>query len=207
LRPDHPAYVIYTSGSTGRPKGVVVPGTGLMNLLAWHRAVLPSGEGKTGRKVAQFTAISFDVSVQEILSSLLDGKTLCVPLDDVRRHPPHFLRWLEHHAVNELFAPTLLIEALAEAADEQACDLDALNEVVQAGEALTLGESLRDLCRRQPRRQLRNHYGPAETHVATAYDLPEQISEWPASAPIGSPIWNTRVYVLDAALQPVPVGV
>ncbi|MFJ4329187.1 amino acid adenylation domain-containing protein, partial [Streptomyces tricolor] len=203
LLPAHPAYVIYTSGSTGRPKGVVMPGGALVNLLSWHRGSIPGGPG---RRVAQFTAVSFDVSVQEILSALLHGSTLVVPDDDVRRDPAAFARWLDEQRVNELYAPNLVIGAVSEEAAAQGLDLPELTDIAQAGEALVLGDALRALAVRRPRR-LHNHYGPTETHAATSYTFPGEVADWPDTAPVGQPIWNARVYVLDERLRPVPAGV
>ncbi|MGH3711326.1 MAG: amino acid adenylation domain-containing protein, partial [Pseudonocardiaceae bacterium] len=204
LLPQHPAYVIYTSGSTGTPKGVMMPAGGLVNLLLWHHRTLGGGRGT---KTAQFTAISFDVSAQEILSTLAFGKTLVVPTNEIRRSADQLVGWLDQHQVEELFAPNLVVEALAEAAIEQGCELAWLRGIAQAGEALTLGRQVQQFYRRQPHRRLYNHYGPAETHVATAYALPTGVGDWPLPPPIGRPITNTRVYVLDAGLQPVPAGV
>ncbi|MDJ0346926.1 non-ribosomal peptide synthetase [Streptomyces sp. PH10-H1] len=201
LLPAHPAYLIYTSGSTGVPKGVSMPGGALVNLLAWHASVLPP------TRVAQFTAISFDVSAQEILSTLVGGGTLVVPSEALRRDPDAFVRWLDEHRVAELFAPNLVVDAVFEAAGSAGVALPHLRHVAQAGEALVLGERIRAFHQDHPGRRLHNHYGPTETHVVTAYSLPENTVDWPASAPIGRPVWNTQTYVLDQQLQPVPEGV
>ncbi|WP_058042040.1 non-ribosomal peptide synthetase [Streptomyces roseifaciens] len=203
LSPDQLAYVIYTSGSTGRPKGVMMPGGALGNLLAWHAAAVPAGPGV---RVAQFTAISFDVSVQEILSTLVSGACLVVPPEDVRRDAAAFVAWLRRHEVGKLFAPSLVIEALCEAAAESGEPLPALTDVAQAGEALRLSEPVRRF-HRGVRRRLHNHYGPAETHVVTAFTLPGEEADWPAAAPIGRPVLNTGVYVLDSGLRLAPPGV
>src|SRR5258708_19128947 len=98
------------------------------------------------------------------------------------------------------------MEALCEAASEQGCDLVALHNIAQAREALTLSDKPRDLFHSSPDRRLHNHYGPTETHVVTAYELPQDVSKWPLSSPIGRPIWNTQLYVLDSGLQPLAVG-
>jgi amino acid adenylation domain-containing protein len=203
LKPQNPAYVIYTSASTGAPKGVIITAGGLTNLLIWHRSVIPA---ESGRKVAQFTSLSFDVSTQEILSALTSGKTLAIPSNATRQEAREFVLWLEQYGVNELFAPTLVIELVCEAAREQGIDLTSLTEVAQAGEALVVNEQVREFYRRRKRR-LHNHYGPSETHVVTGYTLPEEPLEWGASVAIGRPISNTRVYVLDEGLRVAPVGV
>ncbi|MEW1569900.1 amino acid adenylation domain-containing protein, partial [Streptomyces sp. NPDC093509] len=204
LLDQHPAYVMYTSGSTGRPKGVVMPARALMNLLVWNHWMHGGG---TGDRAAQFSALSFDVSVQEIMAALGFGKTLVVPRDTHRRSADLLVRWLEHHEVGELFAPNLVVEAVAEAAHEQGRDLPALRNVAQAGEALRLSGHVRGFFERREGRLLHNHYGPAETHVVTTYSLPENVADWPMTPPIGRPVANTRAYVLDGALRPLPVGV
>ncbi|MFE2067200.1 non-ribosomal peptide synthase/polyketide synthase [Streptomyces sp. NPDC059467] len=202
--PCHPAYVIYTSGSTGRPKAVMMPAAGLLNLLAWHHRAVG---GEPGTRTAQFTAISFDVSVQETLSALLYGKTLVVPTEEQRRSAELFARWLDRHGVEELFAPNLVVEALAEAAEEAGLELPSLRLVAQAGEAMRLGGAVRRFQARRPGRVLHNHYGPAETHVITAYPLPADPADCPLPVPIGRPIANCQAYVLDSALRPVAPGV
>ncbi|MFI5641135.1 amino acid adenylation domain-containing protein [Streptomyces goshikiensis] len=205
LRDGHPAYLIYTSGSTGRPKGVLMPHEGLRNMLAAHRAAFPTGG--TGTRTAQFCSIGFDFSVEEVLATLLQGKTLVVPLDEVRRSAEQLALWIERHRVNELFAPTAVIEALYESAREQGLPLDSLTDVIQGGEGLTLGRRIRGFHHAGSGRRLHNVYGPAETHGVTMYTLPDDSAAWPAAAPLGSPIGNTRAYVLDDRLRPAPVGV
>ncbi|WP_406499535.1 non-ribosomal peptide synthase/polyketide synthase [Streptomyces sp. NBC_00846] len=200
----HPAYVIYTSGSTGRPKAVVMPAAGLLNLLAWQHGAIG---GEPGTRTAQFTAISFDVSVQETLSALLYGKTLVVSTEEQRRSAELFARWLDRHGVEELFAPNLVVEALAEAAEEAGLVLPNLRLIAQAGEAMRLVGAVRRFQTRRPGRALHNHYGPAETHVITAYSLPADPADCPLPVPIGRPIANCQVYVLDSALRPVAPGV
>ncbi|MFJ9850401.1 non-ribosomal peptide synthase/polyketide synthase [Streptomyces sp. NPDC101150] len=204
LLPQHPAYVIYTSGSTGRPKAIAMPAIGLLNLLHWHHRAVAGGEGT---RTAQFTAISFDVSVQEILSALAFGKTLVVPTEEQRRSAELLVDWLDRHEVEELFAPSLVIEAVAEAANERGRDLPRLRSLAQAGEALRIGRSVRAFHEGGAGRLLHNHYGPAETHVVTAYTLPADLADCPLPPPIGRPIANTRVYVLDTGLRPVAPGV
>ncbi|MEU6485709.1 amino acid adenylation domain-containing protein [Streptomyces sp. NPDC046887] len=204
LDPRHPAYVIYTSGSTGLPKGVVMPAGALLNLLRWHQA---SVGGERGERVAQFTAVGFDVSAQEVLSALTSGKTLVVPEEEVRRDAARLANWLGEERVAELFAPNLVLEALAEAAGEQGVALPELRTVAQAGEALTLGGPVRAFARSAPGRRLHNHYGPTETHVVTAHTLGGDPDGWRLPAPIGRPIAGVRAYVLGSGLRLAAPGV
>ncbi|WP_433547512.1 amino acid adenylation domain-containing protein [Streptomyces sp. CA-294286] len=203
---DDAAYLVFTSGSTGTPKGIVMHHGALTNLLLWQRAVLPCAPGG-GTRTAQFSAIGFDVSVQEILSALVSGKTLVVPPDAVRRDPEAVVDWLDRHRVNELFAPTAVLEAIAAAAQESGSALPFLTDVIQAGEALRVDGGLRALAaRRDVPFRLHNAYGPAETHVVLSHTLDASVADWPAQAPVGTEVTATLSYVLDEELRPVPDG-
>ncbi|NEW77808.1 non-ribosomal peptide synthetase, partial [Streptomyces rhizosphaericus] len=200
-----PVYVMYTSGSTGRPKGVVMPSAGLINLVCWHRATTP---GVLDARVAQFANICFDVSVQEILSALLYGKCLVVPPQDVRVDPMALVEWLGRNEIHELHAPNLLLEEFYKAANASRAVLPAMRTIIQSGEVHVLGEAAREFHDRHPDVTLHNQYGPTETHEITSYTLPSDVREWPGwTAPIGRPIWDTDIYVLDAGLGLVPVSV
>ncbi|MEU6194005.1 amino acid adenylation domain-containing protein [Streptomyces sp. NPDC047061] len=204
LRSEHPLYVIYTSGSTGRPKGVVMPAAPIVNLLAWHAAVMPAGPDSV---TAQFASLSFDPAAQEILSAGTSGKTLAVPTDEIRRSPADLAHWLERHQVTELFAPTALIELLCREALRLGLDLPKLRQVAQGGEALILSDAVRAFFDAVPGRRLHNYYGPTETHAATSHTVERPVAGQPSQVPIGSPIWNTRVHLVDENLRPVPLGV
>nr|CAJ18237.2 non-ribosomal peptide synthetase B [Actinoplanes friuliensis] len=202
LDPRHPAYVVYTSGSTGTPKGVVMPMGSLTNLLAWHTGTYPAAPGT---RTAQFLAVSFDFAVQEILQALVAGKTLVLPAEHVRHDAYELAAWIDRYAVNELFAPRLVIDAVLAAAADRGSDLRTLTDVFQGGEAFQLGDELRAWAAGGNRRA-HNVYGPAETHAVTTATMPADPAAWPATAPIGRPLWNATVFVLDARLQPVPLG-
>ncbi|WP_369359725.1 amino acid adenylation domain-containing protein [Streptomyces sp. cg2] len=202
----HPAYVVYTSGSTGTPKGVVMPMASLVNLLSWHTG---SYGGGVGTRTAQFLAVSFDFAVQEILQALVVGKTLVIPEEHVRRDAYELAAWINRYGINELFAPTLVIDAVLAAAADRGEPLESLTDIFQGGEQFRLSDGLRTFCAGADggRRLAHNVYGPAETHAATTSTLPDDTDEWPHTAAIGQPLWNASVYVLDDRLQPVPPGV
>ncbi|MFF4428563.1 amino acid adenylation domain-containing protein [Streptomyces sp. NPDC001513] len=216
LRPHHPAYLIHTSGTTGTPKGVAMEAEGLRNLLLWHaeeeakeREEAEEKEESADRRppvVALFTSLSFDVSVQEILSALTAGKALAIPDEETRRDPQAFARWLDEEQVSELFAPNLVIDMVAEAAGREGLRLPALRRIVQAGEALVPGPALLRFLEEEPSRRLYNHYGPTETHVVTACEVPIAVARRPEDIPLGDALANVRVYVLDEALCAVPPG-
>jgi amino acid adenylation domain-containing protein len=203
LTPDHLCYVIYTSGSTGRPKGVAMPHRPLVNLVAWQ-------EPEPGRPRAavtlQFTTISFDVSFQEIFTTLATGGRLEVASEDARHDPSAILDLVEQGAVERLSLPFSMLQLVAEEAVERGAIPSSLREVQTAGEALRITDPIRKWFGALGI-PLHNHYGPSETHVATSFSLHGAAEGWPLLPSIGSPVANTRVYVLDAHLAPVPEGV
>ncbi|QKW26034.1 non-ribosomal peptide synthase/polyketide synthase [Streptomyces seoulensis] len=196
--PRHPAYVIYTSGSTGRPKGVTVPHQGIANRLAWMQDAYRLGAQD---RVLQKTPAGFDVSVWEFFWPLITGAALVVARPE-GHHDPAYLAHLirREHVTTAHFVPSMLRAFLDEPA---AAGCGVLRQVMCSGEALPAPLAAR-LHRVLPGSRLHNLYGPTEASVdVTAHEVGAD----PATVPIGRPVWNTRTYVLDAALSPVPPGV
>ncbi|MFD8380830.1 amino acid adenylation domain-containing protein [Streptomyces sp. NPDC059679] len=193
--PGHPVYVIYTSGSTGRPKGVVVTHGALADYLAWARRAYPATAGT----VLLHTSLSFDLTVTALWTPLTVGGclfTASIPEPAEMAEPAGmeftFVKATPSH-----------LPLLAEASD--LCS--PTGQLLLAGEALT-AEALHRWRRRHPHMTVHNVYGPTETTVSCA-DFPvEPGAELPpGTVPIGRPLANTRIYVLDSALAPVPPGV
>ncbi|MGH3672082.1 MAG: amino acid adenylation domain-containing protein, partial [Pseudonocardiaceae bacterium] len=190
LSPAHPAYVIYTSGSTGRPKGVVVTHAGLASFAA---AELDRYAVHPGDRVLQFSSPSFDASVLELCMSLAAGATLVVP-------PPGPL-------VGELLGDVLaqqrlthaLVPPAALATVPEQCALTEFQTLIVGGDACPAEL----VARWAPGRRMINSYGPTESTVVATWSEPLIAGQAPT---IGRPIWNTRAYVLDAQLRPMPVG-
>jgi amino acid adenylation domain-containing protein len=202
--PQNPAYVIYTSGSTGQPKGVALPQGALVNLIRWQ---LRQSNLPQGAKTLQFTSLSFDVSFQEIFATWCAGGTLVVIEESIRRDAERLWQFLCAQQIARLFLPFVALQQLAETAAWQEKVASDLHEVVTAGEPLQCSPAIKHLFRSLPHCTLCNQYGPAESHVVTAYTLPHAQEGWASLPPIGKPIANSRIYLLDASLQPVPVGV
>ncbi|MGW2559341.1 amino acid adenylation domain-containing protein [Streptomyces sp. NPDC001514] len=199
LTPAHPAYVIYTSGSTGRPKGVVVSHGAIDNRLRWMQHTYPL---TTDDRVLQKTPSSFDVSVWEFFWPLREGAALVVAEPGVHKDPVELARLIREQSVTIChFVPSMLQVFLAEA-DTAACS--GLRRVFCGGEALP-PETVNAFVRALPDVELHNLYGPAEAAVDVTYHVCAPDGSGPV--PIGGPVWNTRLYVLDAALQPCPPGV
>lgn len=199
LTPAHPAYVIYTSGSTGRPKGVVVSHGAIDNRLRW----MQSAYGLTSEdRVLQKTPSSFDVSVWEFFWPLRQGAVLVVAEPGGHKDPAYLARLIREQAVTTChFVPSMLQVFLADA-DAGACG--SLRRVFCSGEALPR-ETANAFGRELPGVELHNLYGPTEAAVDVTYHACAADSSGPV--PIGRPVWNTRLYVLDAALRPCPPGV
>ena len=198
------AYVLFTSGSTGRPKGVALPQRALLNLIAWQRGESSCG---VGDRTLQFASLSFDVSFQEIFATLGTGGTLVLVSESTRRDLPALARVIREQRVARIFVPFVVLDDLARLLVEDGAGGLALKEVVTAGEQLRVTPALVELFTRLPQAKLINQYGPTETHVVTAFTLPDMPASWPALPPIGRPIANTRIYVLDESGRPVPMGV
>ncbi|MBB5867085.1 amino acid adenylation domain-containing protein/thioester reductase-like protein [Allocatelliglobosispora scoriae] len=197
LAPGDTAYVIYTSGSTGRPKGVAVPHRAIANRLLWmqHEYALTPAD-----RVLQKTPSSFDVSVWEFFWPLMTGATLVVAAPDGHRDPAYLIDLIQRERVTTLhFVPSMLDVFLA-APGVAGCT--SLTRVFASGEALPAESAAR--FRRLLTAPLHNLYGPTEAAVDVTY---QPVGDEPGPVPIGRPVWNTRLHILDAQLRPVPPGV
>lgn len=196
-------YVIYTSGSTGRPKGVALPHRALVNLLRWQER---QTEQHVGVRTAQFTTLSFDVSCQEIFAVLCTGGALVVMANNVRQDIGLMAQFLHDKAIERLFLPFVALQQLAEVVAMTNAPPPTLREVITCGEQLQSTTAVRALFEQLPQARLWNHYGPTESHVVTSFALSADPQTWSPLPPIGFPIDNTQLYVLDAYLRPVPAG-
>lgn len=191
-RPDSAAYLIYTSGSTGQPKGTVVTHRGVASLVAAHvRRMAVTADSR----MLQLVSPSFDVSLCEMFTALLSGAVLVLAdKEDLAPGPP-LARTVDRHGVTHMMLPPSLLAALP---------ADALTGVVSL---LVGGETPPPelVAQWAPGRRMMNVYGPTETTVCATMSAPMAPDD--RVFPIGTPIDNTRLYVLDATLSPVPVGV
>jgi amino acid adenylation domain-containing protein len=189
---DDPAYMIYTSGSTGQPKGALLPQRGLRNLAEYQRRAFALGPGD---RVLQFASLSFDASVWEVAMALASGATLCLASREILASPPDLHRLLREGAITAVTLPPSLLHVLS------AEDLPALRVVISAGEACS-----RALVQKWGAgRAFFNAYGPTEATVCASVARCDPNDPRPPS--IGGPIDNCALHVVDARLQPVPIGV
>ncbi|AIZ33096.1 non-ribosomal peptide synthetase [Pseudomonas parafulva] len=201
LKPEHLAYVIYTSGSTGLPKGVMNEHRGVVNRLLWTQDAYGLGAEDV---VLQKTPFSFDVSVWEFFWPLQTGAQLVMARPGGHRDPQYLRQVIAERSVTTLhFVPSMLDVFLAFGDAEPA----QLKRVLCSGEALP-GSLVRRFKAQLPSVELHNLYGPTEAAVdVSAWHCAEPLAQTPDNTPIGKPIANTTLYVLDAQGQPVPQGV
>ncbi|MFJ6567450.1 non-ribosomal peptide synthase/polyketide synthase [Streptomyces sp. NPDC091292] len=202
-RPDDPAYLIYTSGSTGRPKGVVVTHQAVVNRLAWMQGAY----GLTADdRVLQKTPSSFDVSVWEFYWALCEGAAVVLAAPDGHRDPAYLARLVRaEHVTTMHFVPSMLAAFLA--SDEVTADpawAGGLRRVFSSGEALPGSAARR--WHELTGVPLHNLYGPTEAAVDVTYHAFDGAAD-DVTVPIGRPVWNTGLRVLDSCLRPVPDGV
>ena len=199
LSPENLAYVIYTSGSTGKPKGVMIPHRSLSNHMFWMRDAFTLGEND---RVIQKTPFSFDASVWEFYLPLLAGAQLVLAKPGAHRDSAYLMREVAERGISVIQAPPPLLQALVEEEGWERCR--GLRRMFCGGEALAGG--LAEKFRAVSAASLINLYGPTETTIQVSYwEYDGTIRREPI--PIGQPIANTQMYVLDEQLEPVATGV
>ena len=205
-RPEHTAYIIFTSGSTGRPKGVMVGQTAIVNRLLWMQDHYPLCADDV---VAQKTPCSFDVSVWEFWWPFIAGAQLVMAEPEAHRDPLAMQRFFARYGVTTThFVPSMLAAFVASLEAENVGACQTLRRVFCSGEALPTA-----LCREWEQltgAPLHNLYGPTEAAVDVSWYPacgPELAAVSGTSVPIGWPVWNTGLRILDAAMRPVPPGV
>ena len=216
-RADDLAYMIYTSGSTGRPKGAMNRHSGIVNRLQWMQETFQMGPQD---RVLQKTPMSFDVSVWEFFWPLMTGATLVVAEPEGHKDPVYLAETIEREGVTVMhFVPSML-RAFVDGAQELAAErptalhwCESLRHVICSGEALPpdlVARWAEDAEQAGCAAQLFNLYGPTEAAVdVTWWPCPTNTLDAEAltDVPIGRPVANTRMYVLDAQKRPVPIGV
>jgi len=205
ISPDNLAYVIYTSGSTGKPKGVMLTHRGLVNYI--FAAMRLYGLKPADRQL-QFSSISFDIAIEEIYPIWVTGATLVLRSKDFSIAGSDFLKWIEHRRLSVLSVPTAYWHELVHELSESGAALPkSLRLLVVGGEKAQL--PVLEAWRKFAGSRVRwiNTYGPTETSVIATAHEPLHSEPLPDTLPIGRPIDNAKVYLLDGNLQPVPVGV
>ncbi|MGG1240886.1 amino acid adenylation domain-containing protein, partial [Bacillus sonorensis] len=195
-------YLIYTSGTTGKPKGVQFEHRNMAHLLQFeftHSGI----DFETD--VLQFATPAFDVCYQEIFSTLLQGGTLHIVPESIKRDVPQLFAFITEHQTEIVFLPTAFIKMMFSERELANAFPHSVKHLITAGEQLVVSNIFQDVFRKRSM-HVHNHYGPSETHVVSAYTIHpgDLIPELP---PIGKPIGSTRMYILNQHKQLQPYGV
>ncbi|MEH1848659.1 MAG: amino acid adenylation domain-containing protein [Nostoc sp.] len=200
LTDDHLAYVIYTSGSTGQPKAAMNTHASICNRLLWMQETYQLTATDC---VLQKTPFSFDVSVWEFFWTLITGARLVIARPDGHRDPDYLINLIANEQISTLhFVPSML-QVFLQAEGLEKCN--CLKRVICSGEALTVELEKRFFARLQA--ELHNLYGPTEAAIDVTYYKCSANDTNKQSVPIGRPIANTQIYILDQYLNPVPIGI
>lgn len=195
------SFIIYTSGSTGNPKGIIQTHRMLSNLVQWNSydSGIPSG-----LRHLQYTSFSFDVSLQDTWFVLSSGGTLFITPEAMKLDFNSLSTYIVDHKVEVLCFPFSALSGFFDFTDNEAFQNHRVKHIISSGEQLVVGHSLEKFLLKNPHVQLHNHYGPSETHVVTSFTTSAGAGSIIHYVPIGKPVANTTLYLLDDNLQPVP---
>ncbi|WP_459209776.1 amino acid adenylation domain-containing protein [Aquimarina rhabdastrellae] len=198
------SFVVYTSGSTGNPKGVIQTHRMLSNLIQWD--IEKSGI-ETGLRFLQYASFSFDMSLQDSWFVLCSGGQLFVLEEELRLDFSGLASYIVDHKIEVLSFPFSALSNFFTNNGLNHLENHKIKHIISSGEQLTINQALHDFLAKYPKIKLHNHYGPSETHVVTYYTMSEEAGNITPYAPIGYPISNTDIYILDSQLLPVPIGI
>lgn len=199
--PEDLIYLIYTSGSTGKPKGIKMPYRVISNLIDWQNNISTPGSFRT----LQFAPISFDVSFQEIFSTLTTGSSLFLIDDKVRKDPFELIKFISQNKIERIFLPFIGLQTIAEAAEQSNYNFN-IKHIITAGEQLIITPQIEKFFNNHKNIFLHNQYGPSETHVCSSFILTGKPDSWQKLPPIGKAIQNCKILLLDDNLNLVNRG-
>lgn len=196
------SYMIYTSGSTGTPKGVEQTYLTLYNLICWNLFHSPL---KQGMKHLQYSSFGFDMALHDVLFTLCSGGELYVLDAAMRDDIPGMARYIREHAINRVSMSYTALQTLFSETGEDGFTGHRIQEIISTGEQLYINAGLSQFLKANPAVSIYNYYGPTETHVVTAATF-SAAGTMPVIAPVGFPVSNTTIHILDNHGQRVAVN-
>jgi amino acid adenylation domain-containing protein len=203
--PEHAAYMIYTSGSTGEPKGVTVEHNYLLNFTEWAS---DDWEISPSDRVLQFTSISWDTHIEEIFPTLCSGATLVLRPDTMIDTFQGFIEIIQREEISIINLPTAFWHELTDAIEDQELSIPPkIRLVIIGGDRANHHRVASWLKNQRPEVRLVNTYGLTEcTCIVTQFDLTQEFNPEREVVPIGKPINNAQIFVLDQHMKPIPAG-
>lgn len=196
--------VLYTSGSTGKPKGVCLGNQGLMNQLDWQKG---HGIARPGVRTLQFSHLSFDGAFLEIFVPLFTGGTLYLINESTRTNIGKLLHFIADNEINRMFLAYVVVQYLAETAQQYNLYPPSLKEIITGGELLRITPQIANFFQVLDQCVLMNVYGPTEASVwVTELRLKGNAQSWPAIPSLGRPIANAGIFIVDSDLKLLPDG-
>lgn len=201
---DDVAAIFYTSGSSGQPKGVLQTHRMMRNLIHWDTEL--SGI-ENGLKHLQFNSFSFDACIQDVFFALCSGGSLYMVKESSRLDYHQLMREVILNRVEVLFMPFSALNALCSEVDMENLDGHVIKYIISTAEQLLISDALRRFIERNPEIQLRNYYGPSETHIVTSHTMSIALNNLESPSPVGKPIANCEIYLLNTSGKLIPKGV
>lgn len=193
---DNPMYIIYTSGTTGKPKGIIQSHRAITNLIQWQNTFTKIDFSKS---VLQFSSFGFDVYLQELFSTFTYGGTLCLVSQEERIDGDLLRLAIKRHEINVIF---ISVSVMAILFNDLSLVSESITDIITAGEQLLISTTMKTYMRKNKNLRLHNHYGVSESHVVTSITVSGN-DEIPTHVPIGTPIANVSLVILDKENIPV----